>query len=488
MRVSLPRWRSLRVRAYLVVAIVVLTPLALVWGADLADQNAGSLMRQSVQETLEQASEQVAADTTDAEAIEVIARKRSAWIRVLEPDERRGWSVSSSHDQEAGLRDDLEAYFFPPEQVPTLRSWDAGQPDLAVRPEVIVAEQQDQGSRCTLSSREDLLVCAAAMRVTDETGQERVVHVQQSSRRAIRTLHDQRYQMVKLTLVVAVVGVFLGTWLGWRFVRPIEQLRQQIADRRNRRSAAPVTLQRDDELGDLARSFNGLLQALEERTAANEAFAADLAHELKNPLAAIRAAAEALDRNAPLSPERARRLARILSGSSGRLDVLVTQFLQLARAEAGLPTSEREPIRLDELVKNVVSGMTGGVEDLRVELDLTPRVRVHAAPERLETVVRNLVDNALQHAGQGEGSPVVHVLLDVVDSEARLRICDSGPGVPEADRDLVFQRFFSRRAGGTGLGLALSRAITEAHSGRLTVEDGVLAGACFVMRLPLYRK
>lgn len=481
-RRRLPRWRSLRVRALLVVLAVVLTPLALVWWADLVDQNAGTVMRQRVHLALDQGGE---AFLDDPDRVEDIARRHRVWARVLRPEASGGWEVVASHDHEADLGDAMEAWFFPPEEAPSLRRWDAEQPALSVRPEIIVAEREDQGSRCTLSSREDLLVCSAALRLTDDAGEERILHVQQSSRRAIRTLHDQRYQMVKLTMVVAVVGVVLGVWLGWRFVRPIEDLRRQIADRRARRSATPVTLARDDELGDLAASFNGLLQALDERSAANETFAADLAHELKNPLAAIRAAAEALERDTPLPPDRAQRLARVLAGSSQRLDTLVSRFLELARAEAGLAHTAREPVDLDALCRNVARTMESGLDGVSLAMDSPGPQVVQAVPERLETLVRNLVENAAQHAGQGSGSPEVRLILEPGHRSATLRVCDSGPGVAEADSDRVFERFFSRRAGGTGLGLALSRAIAEAHGGTLSVDQGPLPGACFVLRLPL---
>lgn len=481
-RRRLPRWRSLRVRALLVVLAVVLTPLVLVWWADLVDQNAGTVMRQRVHLALDQGGE---AYLEDPDRVEDIARRHRVWARVLHPEAGGGWAVVSSHDHEADLGDAVEAWFFPPEDAPSLRRWDAEQPELSVRPEVIVAEREDQGSRCTLSAREDLLVCSAALLLDDDAGEPRILHVQQSSRRAIRTLHDQRYQMVKLTLVVAVVGVVLGVWLGWRFVRPIEDLRRQIADRRARRSTAPVQLPRDDELGDLATSFNGLLEALEERTAANEAFAADLAHELKNPLAAIRAAAEALDRDTALPPHRARRLARVLAGSSERLDTLVSRFLELARAEAGLAHTAREAVDLELLCRNVAAALEPGLDGVALSVDAPGPVVVQAVAERLETLVRNLVENAAQHAGQGSGSPEVRLILRAGRHRATLRVCDSGPGVAEADSDRVFDRFFSRRAGGTGLGLALSRAIAEAHGGTLTVDRGPLPGACFVLRLPL---
>ena len=110
---------------------------------------------------------------------------------------------------------------------------------------------------------------------------------------------------------------------------------------------------------------------------------------------------------------------------------------------------------------------------------------MRGAAERLETAVANLVDNAALHARDGDDAPQVLVDLAREGTSAVLRVCDNGPGIAAADRERVFERFYTRRRGGTGLGLPLTRAITEAHGGTVIVETGPLTGACFVLRLPL---
>jgi len=468
-----------------VVGIVVLAPLTMVWLSDISDQSAGDRMEIRVRKAAEQAATNLQRDPDDLVQIEEIATRHGVWLRVLPPGADSTDLARLSVDRETPrtVGHQVGALFFGPDGAPTLTAWDAEQVGLAVRPEVIDARQGDAGSRCTLSPAENLLVCAAAVTTPDG----HVVHAQESSRRAIRALHDQRYQMAKLTLIVGVMGVLLAYWLGWRMVRPIEQLRAQLRDRVKRGSASPVSLPRDDELGDLAGSFNELLLALQDRKQANEAFAADLVHELKNPIAAVRAAAESLDRDEPIPPERAQRLARILGSSGQRLDALVSHFLELARAEAGLASEVREALELTLLVDNIVQGLAVAERHEGVTLDarLQPGLRVRGATERLETAVANLIDNAAIHARDGEAAPQVQVDLTREGTSALLRVCDSGPGIDDADRERVFERFYTRRRGGTGLGLPLTRAIAEAHGGTVTVETGPLAGACFVLRLPL---
>jgi signal transduction histidine kinase len=169
--------------------------------------------------------------------------------------------------------------------------------------------------RCQRENAGRLLVCAAALRLADGS----VVHAQAAAPRAIHALHELRWPLTKLTLVVVAGALGLSYWLGRRLVRPIERLRDEVLARTAAPDAAqPLPVRTGDEIGDLARAFNELLAALTARGRANEAFAADLVHELKSPIAAIRAAAEALE--SPLDRERAARLSRVLGESSARLD------------------------------------------------------------------------------------------------------------------------------------------------------------------------
>ena len=268
-------------------------------------------------------------------------------------------------------------------------------------------------------------------------------------------------------------------------VGPIENLRDQVVERAEGRArGTPVRLDRNDELGDLARAFNELLDTLEQRNRSNAAFAADLAHELKNPVAAVRAAAEALDSDRPVEGSRKERLQRVLADASRRMTTVVDRFLELARAEAGLHGAERERVDLDELVAALVAPLRGDPRFEGVQFEVSGQAgAVDGVPERLETALRNLLHNAGEYAAP-EGW--VRVTLQVSEvGEARVAVRDSGPGIPADDLPRVFDRYFTTRDGGTGLGLALTKAIVEAHGGHIGAASP--GGAEFVVTLPAVR-
>ncbi len=447
------RLRSLRVRAPLVVALVVIAMPLFAWLSHFSDSTVGWRMLQRVERTAQRVAE--GGDPQD------LARRQSLWVRVLSAD--GDVQVDADHDPPVGIMRWSSDLFFGPDGAPTLADWDAGQPRVDQRALAELARRDGHASGCLHAADGALLICTAAVVAPDG----RMAWVQESSRRAIRGLYDVRYQLVKLTLQVLVMGIVLGLWLGWRMVRPVEILRRQVLDRTRQRSTEPVVLDRDDELGDLATSFNELLAALEARRRANEDFAADMVHELKNPVAAVRVAAEALGRG-EVDEQRAQRLAAILDDASQRLDGMVSQFLDLARAEAGLRGEEREAVDLDALVAGVVEAAALRHEDVVFEVEAGgQRAVVTAVPGRLETAVRNLLDNAAAFAREGEAPGRVQVQLGVEQGRACVEVRDTGPGIAQADLDRVFERYFTRRHGGTGLGLSMSLAIAQAHGGSL---------------------
>jgi signal transduction histidine kinase len=285
------------------------------------------------------------------------------------------------------------------------------------------------------------------------------------------------------TLAILPLGIALGWWLGWRFVKPIEQMRAQlIAKAATAAPGADVDVGgRRDEFGDLTSAFNLLLGALDERRKANEAFVADLAHEFKNPVAAIRAAADALGPGA-VDETRAARLQTALKDSSRRLDSLLTQFLELARAEAGMPREPRSVVELAPLIEGVVAGFTADerFKQLRFSVERSD-ARVVGVPERLEAALRNLVDNAASFARSE-----VKVAFALDARTVAIQVQDDGPGIPAEDLPKVFDRFFTsrRHQRGTGLGLALVRAVVEAHGGAVVARSIPGQGATFEIRLP----
>jgi two-component system sensor histidine kinase ChvG len=365
---------------------------------------------------------------------------------------------------------------------------------------------------CRHSPAEKLLVCHAvrvAPQARGAVGQRDVIYVQESSRRAVRAIYDLRFQLLRLSLFMLPFALVFSWWMGRRMVRPIETLRERVLEkardanpRADLASAAATT----DEIDELADAFNDLLGALDEKRRANEAFVADLVHEFKNPVAAIRACAESLDAGS-VDERRAARLARILSDSSARLDRLVSQFLELARAEAGMPNEVRARVDLAALARGVVSTFEPRMPEVRFVVEGQAAADVDGVEPRLDSLVRNLIDNAARFASSASvaGAGEVRVSVAREGDRVALEVTDDGPGIAAADLPRVFERFFTTRAvagsepapvreadgataagtrAGTGLGLALVKAVAEAHGGEVSARSSPGAGATFRVVLP----
>ena len=242
-----------------------------------------------------------------------------------------------------------------------------------------------------------------------------------------------------------------------------------------------------DEVRTLAESFDHMLDRLEDAFARQRSFVSDASHELRTPLTAIRGQLEVLALEPDPSPQRVREAERTVSREIDRMDRLVDDLLVLARVdeEGGLAT---EPIAvapfLEELVAVAERGSGAGVE-----LAAAPGGTVRGDPDRLAQVIRNLIANAVEHAGPGGR---VRVLATGSGGSLEIEVDDDGPGIPAEERERVFDRFHradasrSRRTGGSGLGLAIAKAIVEAHGGRIAASRSPLGGARVAFALPGY--
>jgi signal transduction histidine kinase len=287
--------------------------------------------------------------------------------------------------------------------------------------------------------------------------------------------------------VPAMVALFalVGWLLVGRALRPVDVIRRQAAaipgtDLRQRLDV-PAS---DDELGRLTQTFNDLLERIAIAADRQRRFVADAAHELRTPLATLRARLE-IDLRHPPGGEGNAKIAdtRQLSLQQvTRLAALVDDLLQLARLDAD-PRLHRRPIDLDDLVwETVREAREGGAPHLDTT-GISP-VRVLGDPVALHRVIRNLIRNAVRYADQTvtvrlfRDSPPAGIRASAsAGGIAMLIIADDGPGIPLADRERVFERFVrldegrARDAGGTGLGLAIVADIVTAHGGRVRIDD-----------------
>jgi signal transduction histidine kinase len=281
---------------------------------------------------------------------------------------------------------------------------------------------------------------------------------------------------------VLVVLVVLFAWLlVGRALRPVEALRREVdafdQHAQGRRVAAPAT---DDEIGRLAGTLNALLDRLEQTGVQQRRFIADASHELRSPVANIRAALEVALAHPAATPWSD--VAEEVLDQNERMGRLVSDLLLLARAEAG------ELVRRDELVDiAAIAGRVGNRATPRrvpVYVEATGEALVEGDEGHIERVVENLVANGLRHA-----SSRVVVATTMNGRWAQLVVTDDGPGVAPEDRARVFERFVrldadrSRQSGGTGLGLAIVAEVVAAHGGTVTIGDAH-PGAVFTVRFP----
>jgi two-component system phosphate regulon sensor histidine kinase PhoR len=217
-------------------------------------------------------------------------------------------------------------------------------------------------------------------------------------------------------------------------------------------------------------------------------FVANASHELKTPVAAVRALAETLLTALPDDPEAGRRFALRIAREAERLEALARDLLDLSRVERG--TLDVEPVDLVGLVKEVVGGYADRAEERRITLssELQPGVAMRGDRAQLGLLLSNLVDNALRYtATRG----TVCARLDVAESRAVIQVSDTGQGIPAGELSRVFERFYrvdkarARQTGGTGLGLAIVRHVAEAHGGTVRVESELARGTTFTVTLPV---
>lgn len=332
------------------------------------------------------------------------------------------------------------------------------------------------------------LTLSVALPIGDRGAPVGAVTVSQSTYRILQALYTVRLHIFRIVVFTLALSALISAVLTWTIVMPIRRLRRAAnAFARDGVDGRPDFPGQDrrDEVGDLARALDELTQRLHAHVTLLEAFAGDVAHEFRNPLASVRAAMDVLEDSD--DPEERARFVRLIRRDMDRLDRLVGGVRDLARVDSAI---EREAVGPVDLVPLVHEAIARRHPEADVEIVTDPSAVVRAHPERLAQVVENLVDNAVSF------SPVpgsVRATVHREGGDAVLTVRDQGPGIPAEHRDRIFERFFSWRPGATsarhehaGLGLAIARAIVDAYGGRIRAlpHDG---GALFEVRLPLER-
>ena len=312
-----------------------------------------------------------------------------------------------------------------------------------------------------------------------------------------QSVREARTTVAMIVLLFLLVSTLLSFFLAQTIVRPLRELVQaavRVRQGRDRQVEVPRLPDRRDEIGMLARAVSDMTAALRHRIDAVESFAADVAHEIKNPLASLRSATESLGKVE--DPELRRQLLDIAVHDVRRIDRLVTEISDASRIDAEMSRTEFERVDMAELLRNVAASREerGENEGRIVNVSAAESgLVVNGVGIRLERIMENLLDNAVSFSPVG-GS--IDASLNRREGRVILTVCDEGPGIPEEKREKVFQRFHSDRpesedfGNHSGLGLAIGRTIAEAHEGTLHVESRADAknGACFVLNLPALAK
>jgi two-component system sensor histidine kinase ChvG len=312
-----------------------------------------------------------------------------------------------------------------------------------------------------------------------------------------RGLFHVRLAILQVFLVTLGVTVGLSFYLAGTIARPVRRLAaaaHQVRRGQGRRVRIPDFSARGDEIGDLSQALKEMTAALWGRMDAIERFAADVSHEIKNPLTSVRSAVETAARIS--DPEKQKRLLEIIKDDVERLNRLITDISDASRVDAEMSRAETEPVAVATMLSTLadVHDATGGEGEptVTVALPANDALTVPGIEGRLVQVLRNLIGNALSFSPPGG---TITLTASRVDGMVRIAVEDDGPGIPANKLDSIFDRFYSERPAGekfgthSGLGLSISKQIIEAHRGRLWAEnrtdpDGTIRGARLMVELP----
>jgi heavy metal sensor kinase len=310
----------------------------------------------------------------------------------------------------------------------------------------------------------------------------------------LRPLESERRLLLNVLLVVTPLLVLATAGVAWYVassaLRPLSSMAAQ-ATRLNAQSVGwrlttPMTR---DEVDELAQSFNHLLNRLETASATQRQFMADASHEMRTPVSVIQTAAEVTLQRTSRDEAEYRDALTIVTEQSIRLSRMVEDMLVLARADAGGYRLTRAALYVDEIVADCVkaASVVAASRHIQLRAEIAGDVSTNGDEHLLNQLVANLLSNAVQHTPAGG---TIAVALTREAATCVITVSDTGPGIPAADRERVFQRFVRldpARSGGSGagLGLPIARWIAEQHGGTIAVDEHLPHGCIFTVRLPI---
>lgn len=307
--------------------------------------------------------------------------------------------------------------------------------------------------------------------------------------RVARALFQVRVAIAQAFLVSLAVTIGLSLYLAGTIARPVRRLAlaaEQVRHGRGRAHRIPDLSARGDEIGELSLALKEMTEALWARMDAIERFAADVAHEIKNPLTSVRSAVETATRLT--DPDKQKKLLAIIQDDVERLNRLISDISDASRVDAEMSRADTEPVPLARLLETLAEVYRSTAETLDFPLALPPGddLVVDGVEGRLVQVLRNLIGNAISFSPTGG---TIRLGAARVGPAIRVTVEDDGPGIPDGKLAAIFDRFYSERPAGekfgthSGLGLSISKQIVDAHGGRIWAENRDGGGARFVVEL-----
>jgi len=318
-------------------------------------------------------------------------------------------------------------------------------------------------------------------------------------------IDDAMFEVRKATLQVSAVTlvftVLVSIYLGGTIARPIRILSraaERVRKGRHREHTIPKMMANTDEIGELALALSDMTEALWARMDAIEAFAADVSHEIKNPLTSLKSAVETATRLK--DPEQQRKLMAVILDDVERLDRLITDISDASRLDAELSRAQSGAVDLGKILATLVDIHTATQPDDTPNLTIASEdgLIVNGLEDRLVQVLRNLISNAVSFSPSRHDRPdaAIRITAQRHDSRIVITIEDDGPGIPPGKEQAIFNRFYTERPAAeefgrhSGLGLAISKQIIEAHGGTILAENahspnGTISGARFTITLPV---
>lgn len=371
------------------------------------------------------------------------------------------------------------------------------EPSAADYPEVMSALMGDD-TRMVRAFHQDSMILSVAVPVQRYKRVLGALMLTKPSASIDNALLDVRLDILKIFGVAIAITTILSIYLARTIARPVKRL-AAAADRvrrdHSREENIPDFTMRNDEIGDLSVALRAMTAALWSRMDAIEMFAADVAHEIKNPLTSLRSAVETAAR--VKDPEQQRKLMSIIQDDVGRLDRLISDISDASRLDAELSRSHREPVDLAGMLSTLADLHSTTFEEhggpnLVLEIMDGQKLMVSGMESRLVQVFRNLITNAVTFSPPGG---TIRINAANERKTVTVTVDDEGPGIPAGKEEAIFQRFYTERPHGekfgthSGLGLSISQQIVDAHDGTIRASnrvghDGKVLGARFTVTLP----